>query len=124
MKFLCFGYFNQEKMDAYSKEEIESILSECQPHLQEFYNSGQVMMDVGVDKVVRCLQRVNGTVMAMDSAFVEKNEMIGSVFVIEANDIEEAISIASLHPTTQVDVGEKLGWRIEIRPIHYFERKE
>jgi len=25
-------------------------MSECSPHLQQFYNSGQVMIDVGVEK--------------------------------------------------------------------------
>ena len=27
----------------------------------------------------------------------------------------------SLHPTTQVPEGERFGWGLEIRPIHYFK---
>jgi hypothetical protein len=50
--------------------------------------------------------------------------MLGSAFLIEARDMEEAIRVASLHPTTQVDAGEQFGWRIDIRPIDYFEKKE
>ncbi|WP_240620216.1 YciI family protein [Peribacillus acanthi] len=124
MKFLCIGYFQPEKMNERTNGEIEAIMSECSPHLQRFYNSGQVMMDVGVEKVVKSLRRENGKVKVMNNQLVETNEMIGSVFLIEANDMEEAIRIASLHPTTQLDAGEELGWRIEIRPVHYFEKSE
>ena len=34
--------------------------------------------------------------------------MIGSAFLIEAQDMEEAIRIASLHPTVQVSAGSSL----------------
>jgi hypothetical protein len=124
MKFLCIGYLRPEKMDERSKDEIEAIMSECGPHLHKFYKTGKVLMDVGVERVVKSLRRENGEVKVMDNPLVQTNEMIGSVFLIEANDIEEAISIASLHPTAQLNVGEELGWRIEIRPVHYFEKSE
>jgi hypothetical protein len=124
MKFLCFGYFSSEKMNVLPKGEIEAIMSECSPHLQKFYMSGQVMMDVGVETEFKSLRRENGDIKITDKALVEFDERIGSVFLIEANDMEEAIRIASLHPTTQLDAGEQLGWRIEIRPVQYFEKSE
>ncbi|AZU62493.1 YciI family protein [Neobacillus mesonae] len=124
MKFLCFGYFSSEKMNVLPKGEIEAIMSECSPHLQKFYMSGQVMMDVGVETEVKSLRRENGNIKVTDNALVQFEERIGSVFLIEANDMEEAIRIASLHPTTQLDAGEELGWKIEIRPVHYFEKSE
>ncbi|WP_368298003.1 YciI family protein [Cytobacillus firmus] len=124
MKYLCLGYFDPEKMDASPKAEIETVLSECQPHLKELYKSGQVIMDVGVELEVKCLKRMNGKVEVTEGPFAKTNEMIGSVFIIEALDIKEAIRVASLHPTTQLDAGEQFNWRIEIRPIHYFEKRE
>jgi hypothetical protein len=124
MIFLCLGYFNPEKMDARPKEEIKAVMSECQPHLMEFYKSGQVVMDAGLDLETKCLRRENGKVMVTDAPFVETKELIGSAFLIEAQDMKDAIQIASLHPTTQVAEGEEFGWRIEIRPVHYFEKRE
>jgi hypothetical protein len=56
--------------------------------------------------------------------FIETKEIIGSAFLIEARDMEEAIRVASLHPSTQVSAGEQFGWCIKIRPIHYFEMRE
>ncbi|PWK09605.1 YciI family protein [Tumebacillus permanentifrigoris] len=124
MKFLCMGYFDPKKMNARPKEEIDAVMRECQPHLEEFYKSGQVLIDAGLDLETKSIRRVNGKVAVIDGPFVETKEMIGSAFLIEAQDMEEAIRVASLHPTTQVGAGEQLGWGIEIRPIHYFEQKK
>lgn len=124
MKFLCLGYFDQEKMDARPESEIHAVMELCQPHLEEFYKSGQVIMDAGLSLESKCMRRENKKVTITDGPFTESKEMIGSVFLIEARDMEDAIRIASLHPTTQVGEGEQFGWRLEIRPIHYFENKQ
>ncbi|MCJ8007328.1 YciI family protein [Lederbergia wuyishanensis] len=124
MIFLCMGYLNAEKMDARPKHEIEAVMEECQPHLEEFYNSGKVMIDAGIEIETKTLRRVNGKVRVTDGPFTETKELIGSVFLIEAEDMEEAIQIASLHPTTQVSKGEDFDFRIEIRPVHYFRKND
>ncbi|EPE61269.1 hypothetical protein L479_02335 [Exiguobacterium sp. S17] len=49
---------------------------------------------------------------------------MGSAFLIEALDMEDAIRIASLHPTVQVQEAEELGWRLEIRSIHYYRERD
>ncbi len=49
--------------------------------------------------------------------------MVGGVFVIEAADMGDVIRTASLHPIFQVDAGEHLGWRLDIRAIHHFEKR-
>lgn len=124
MKFLCLGYLDSAKMDARPKEETAAVMRQCQPHLEELYKSGQVMIDAGLASETISLRRANGKIKVMDGPFIETKEMIGSVFLIEAQDMEEAIRIASLHPTVQVGAGEQFGWGIEIRPIHYFNRSD
>ncbi|WP_379137908.1 YciI family protein [Paenibacillus sp. sgz500958] len=121
MKFLCLGYLNSAKMDASPKEKINAVMSECPPHLEKLYESGQVILDVGLTAETICLRQENGQVEVMDGPLIETQETIGSAFIIEAKDMEEAIQIASLHPTLQVSAGEQFGWRVEISPIHYFE---
>lgn len=111
-------------MDALPKDEIDAVMQECQPHLEEFYNSGKVDIDAGLSSETKCLRRANGKVKVTDGPFIETKEMIGSAFLIEARDMEEAIRIASMHPTVQVGAGEQFGWGIEIRPIHYFKSKD
>ncbi|MFZ2449742.1 MAG: YciI family protein [Methylovulum miyakonense] len=120
MKYLCLGYFDPQKMDALPQAEIDAVMGECQPHLDGLYGSGHLLVDAGLALEGKCLRRVAGKLRATDGPFIETKEMIGSAFIIEAQDMAEAVQIASLHPTTQVAAGEPLGWGIEIRPIHSF----
>ena len=124
MKYLGLGYFNKEKMDALPKEKIDAIMLECQAHLEELYKSGQVLGGAGVAQEVKSLQRVDGKIRVGDGHLTQLEKMIGSAFILEARNIEEAIQIASLHPTVQVNHGEQLGWEIEIRAIDSFDMKE
>ena len=48
--------------------------------------------------------------------------MIGSFWLIEAEDMEEAKKIAALHPTAHL--GEDMGWGVEIRPIGFCQAIE
>ncbi|MFC0189420.1 YciI family protein [Fictibacillus aquaticus] len=124
MIYLCLGYFNPDKMKALTKEELDTVMKECQPHLEKLYKTGQVMLDAGVESESKCLQRVNGELSVTDGPLTGTNETVGSAFFIEAENMEEAIHVASMHPTTQVSKGMQLGWRIEIRPVHYFKKDE
>lgn len=123
MKYLCLGYFDRAKMDGLTEAELEAVMGQCGPHLRELYQSGQVIIDAGLDTAAKRLQRVNGKVTVTDGPFAEVKEMIGSAILIEAESMADAVRIASLHPTTRVEAGEQLGWRLEIRPIHYFKER-
>jgi hypothetical protein len=56
--------------------------------------------------------------MVTDGPFVETKEQVGGFFIIEANDLDEAIRVASKHPAA--NLGETVGWAVEIRPIEGF----
>lgn len=124
MMFLCLGFFDPEKMDSRPKAEIDAVMDECGPHLQELYRSGRVLMDAGVDVIAKSLRWESEAITVSDGPFTTANERVGSAFLIEAENMEEAIRIASLHPTAQLAAGEQFGWGIEIRPVHYFKGKE
>lgn len=96
-------------------------MSECQPVVENFYESGKVLLDAGLESETKSLRRADGEVIVTDGPFTEAEEKIGSIFIFEAENMDEAIRLASLHPTTQISRGEEFGWRIEIRPVHYFK---
>ena len=123
MKFLCLGYFDSEKMAALSKSELDAVMGKCRPHLEELYKSGQVIIDAGLAVATKTLRRTEGKLKPTDGPYLETKEMIGSAVLIEARDMEDAIRVASLHPSLQLDEGERLGWVMEVRPIHYFEQQ-
>jgi hypothetical protein len=120
MKFLCLGWLDKEKVDALSKDQLDAVMEQCRPHMQVLYSRGRVIMDAGLEPQTKSLRRRNGKVIVTDGPFAETKEIIGGAFIIEAADLDQAAEIAQLHPTTQVPAGEELGWRLEVRPIHYF----
>ncbi len=123
MKFQCLGYFNQEKMDTLPQKEVDAIMQECEHHLKAFYENEQVLTGAAVSQKGMKIQRVNDAIQVDNVELPESKRMIGSSFMIEAKDMEEAIHIASQHPTVIVTQGEQLGWEIEVRAIEdYYER--
>lgn len=120
MKYLCLGYFNRAATNARPPIEIDNIMAECQPHMQKLYSTGCVIVDAGLDQQTKILERRNGEVLTMDGPFAETKEILGGVFLIEAGNIDEAMRLAKIHPTTQMNAGETLGWRLEIHSVHYF----
>lgn len=124
MKFLCVGYFEPAKMDALSKAQVDAVMSKCPQHMEALHKTGQLLTVAGVDVEAKYLRRVKGQVQVTDESGKRRQEMIGCVYIIEARDMADAIRVASLHPTTQVEAAEQLGWRTEIRPIHTFEQAE
>jgi hypothetical protein len=72
-------------------------------------------LEHGKRKTVRAR---GGKISTTDGPFVETKEQVGSFFIVEAENFEEAVRIASLHPAA--NVGEALGWGIEVRPIEAF----
>jgi hypothetical protein len=48
-------------------------------------------------------------------SFIPSEFQLGSVFIVEADSMEEAIEVASLHPAARL--GEEYGFGIEIRPL-------
>ncbi|MFK3986524.1 YciI family protein [Exiguobacterium mexicanum] len=124
MMFLVTGYFNADKMNEKTDLEIDHIMATCEPHLQELYASEKILMDMGLEASVKQLKRESQQISITDGSATESKEVMGSAFVIEALDMEDAVRIASIHPTTQVPEAEALGWRLEIRPIHYYRERE
>ena len=120
MKYLCLAYGDRKKMEALSKEEMDSVGRDCQPHMEELHKSGQLVIDEGLTWESTIVRPRDGKVMVTDGPFVESKEQVGGVFIVEARDLNDAIRVASKHPAAHV--GENLGWGIEIRPIAVFEK--
>jgi len=123
MMFLITGYFNADKMNEKTDLEIDQIMATCEPYLQELYASEHVLLDMGLEASMKQLKRESQQISITDGSSVDSKEVMGSAFVIEAVDMEDAVRIASIHPTTQVPEAEALGWRLEIRPVHYYRER-
>lgn len=115
MKYLCLAYGDPAKMGALTKDQFEALKSECAAHDAEFNGTGAVVQVDTLEWATTTIRPRNGRPVVSDGPFVETKEKVGSLLIIEARDLNDAIRIASLHPAASM--GERLGWAIEIRPI-------
>ena len=119
MKYLCLGYYDEKKFDTLSEAEMTAIGRECRPLDEQLHASGH-LVEVGSlapTKGSVSLRPRGGKVVLTDGPFAESKEQLGSYFLIEARDLDEAVRIASMHPAARLN--EHLGWGIEIRPIEF-----
>lgn len=121
MKYICLGYFEPAKMDARPKAEIDAIMSQCQPYMDDLYKTGQVIADMGLKNEAMTVRTVNGKQTVTDGPFVETKEAVGGVFIIEAADMNEAVRVASKHPGARM--GEEFRWAVQIHPLSIFTER-
>lgn len=120
MRFLCLGYYDAARMDALPGVEIDAVMAECLSHLDVFHATGQVVVDMGLEVETTTLRNTGAGVSVAEGRIVNAPALIGSAFVIDARDIQEAIRVASEHPSLKTPAGARFGWAVEIRPIHTF----
>lgn len=124
MQFLCLAYYDEKKFDALSKAELDALVAQCQAHDEALRAGGRMTMVASLAATVasRSIRPRNGRPSVTDGPYAEAKECLGSFFIIEASDLDEATAEASKHPAA--NMGEALGWGIEVRPIDVCRAKE
>lgn len=117
MKFLCLGYLNMQQFDAAPEDVKSEILTKCFAQVEPFRATGKVLEEEGLQhtRKAKTIRPRQGKPSVTDGPFIETKEQLGSFFVVEADSIEEAVEVASLHPAAIF--GEEYGFGIEVRPI-------
>jgi len=117
MKFLCLGYLNMEQFDALPEDRKSEILTKCFAQCRPFRATGKVVEEESLEHTSRAktIRPRNGKPFVTDGPFIETKEQLGSFFIVEAENMDEAVEIASLHPAALF--GEEYGFGIEVRPI-------
>lgn len=115
MKYLCLLYGNQQKMSQLPQAEFAALAEKCKEYDAELHRTGAVRTVETLEWDVTTVCPKEGKPTVIDGPFVETRDVVASFMVIEARDLNEAIRIASLHPAA--NMGEALGWGIEIRTL-------
>lgn len=123
MKYLCLAYYDAKKFEALSGPELHALVSQCPPRDDELYATGQVLSiaSLTAPSDATVIRPKNGKPWVTDGPFIETHEQLGSFFLIEARDLNEAIRVASKHPAAQL--GEQVGWALELRPVEMFREQ-
>jgi hypothetical protein len=116
MKFLVIIYNDPALLDAMPKQEFDTTMRGCIEHADELKSEGRLIESQQLEspKTARTLRRRNNRLTVTDGPFAETKEILAGFNLIEAEDMDEAVRIASEFPWS--DVGS-----IEVRPIRDFE---
>lgn len=121
MKYLCLAYYDTSKFDALTPDQLKALESQCPPLDAELRATGKLRMQgsLGLPRAGASIRPKAGRPTMTDGPFIETNEQVGGVFIVEAGTLAEAVEVASKHPAARL--GEAVGWGIEVRPIEFIE---
>lgn len=122
MKYLCLAYYHPDKMAALSPAQRQALVSQCPPRDANLWKSGAMVLSasLGGPGEPFSVRPRGGKPMLTDGPYTEAKELVGGFFIIEAASREEAIRLVSMHPAAEL--GEDVGWGIEVFPIGFFQQ--
>jgi hypothetical protein len=111
MKFICLGYIDESKFEAIPQTQLQRMMEECFAYDDELRRGGHFLGGEALDSARRAvtLRVKDGEVEATDGPYAETKEILGGILLLEARDIDHAVTLMSKHP------GVKMG-PFEIRP--------
>jgi hypothetical protein len=112
MKYLCLIYSDEALWPKLPKAETDKMMSEYMAFTDSIRTSGHYiggnrLQPTSMAATVRIR---NGKASTTDGPFMETREQLGGYYLVEARDLNEAISIATRIP------GARVG-SIEVRPV-------
>ncbi|MCO5222943.1 MAG: YciI family protein [Thermomicrobiales bacterium] len=112
MKYLCIAFQDQEKLDAYSDEEFAQIMERVEFYLDDLNTHGNLIDASRLQPASSgaVIQVRRGNMLVSDGPFIETREQIAGYYLIEANDLNDAIRLAAKSPSAQLGT-------VEVRPL-------
>jgi len=120
MKYLGLAYFTPEKFAAMAPDDVKELVSQCPALDEKMRATGKVLVSASLGELDnwRTLRPHSGKTRLTDGPYTEAKEVVGGLFIIEADSPEEALRIASMHPAATL--GEEGGWAVELIPMDFY----
>ena len=120
MKYLCLAYYNPSEFAAMAPADIQALVSQCPALDEKMRATGKVLVSASLGDAENwvSLRPRGGKAQISDGPYTESKEMVGGLFIIEADSREEAVRLASMHPAATL--GEAGGWGVELIPMDFF----
>lgn len=112
MKFMVLIYNDSTMLDAMPSPEFDATMRSCLEHADELRKEGRLLdtqMLEGASSAKSVRSRKN-RVTIMDGPFAESKEVLAGFNIIEAEDMDEAVRIASEFPWIRTGC-------VEVRPV-------
>jgi hypothetical protein len=119
MRYLCLIYENEKGWEALPQSEMEAVMGEYFAFTDQIrrngkYVAGEALQPTQTATTVRVR---NGKVSTTDGPYVETKEQLGGFYLIDAQDLNEAIQIAAKIPSARFG-------GVEVRPVIDFSQEE
>lgn len=100
MKFICLGYLDEAFWKSLSFDDAKEFVDRCLAYDDELvrngcHRGGEALQSAENAVTVRWK---NGQPAVTDGPFAETKEQIGGILILEARDLNHAISLMSKHP--------------------------
>ena len=120
MKYLGLAYYTPEKFAALAPDEVKAIVSQCPALDEKMRATGKMIVSASLGDLERwkTLRPSAGKTRVTDGPYTESKEVVGGLFIIEADSEEEALRIASMPPAATI--GEEGGWAVEPIPLDFY----
>jgi hypothetical protein len=117
MKYLCLIYDNEERLRNRAKPEVDAFHKEYMEFTDDLRAgthlvAGEALHPVSSAATVRIR---NGKTSTTDGPFAETKEQLGGFYLIEAGDLDDAISVAARIPSARYG-------SVEVRPVVDFSQ--
>ncbi|WP_129778074.1 YciI family protein [Peristeroidobacter soli] len=122
MKFIGVCYYDLEGFAKLQPGDFQKIGELCAPHDARLKASGKVSLigSLALPNEFRTVRAGKSGVTEQAGPYEQTKEPWGAFFIVEAQNMDEAVRIARLHPGTHL--GEIFGGGIEVRPIESLEQ--
>jgi hypothetical protein len=112
VRYLLLIYSDEKAVDRLSEAENEQVLAEYDAYTKNLRTAGklQAAQRLRPTSTATSVRVKDGKALVTDGPFAETKEQLGGFYMIEANDLDEAVAWASRLP------GARRG-TIEVRPI-------
>ena len=116
MKFAILIYTDHTLLDALPEGQFDAKMRDCLEHADELRQDGQLLDSqmLGGAATAKSVRVRNGRQTIVDGPFAETKEMLAGFNLIEAEDLEEAVRIATEFPWTQTGC-------VEVRAVQDIE---
>ena len=112
MKFLCFAYEDEARLNALTHEEWLELRREVLDYVEGLRERGTLLAThpLQTTRLSSTVRVRDGRTEITDGPFAEAKEQVGGYFLLEVADREEALRVAAGWPSARIGA-------IEVRPI-------
>ena len=114
MKYVCLGFFDEAAFALIPQADAQRMMEECFAYDDVLRRGGHFLGGEALDSARNAvtLRMKDGEVQVTDGPYMETKETLGGILLLEARDLNHAISLLSKHPAV------RMGNTFEIRPAN------